>query len=545
MAKFPITTARGSLPGETAKTRYYDTDTAGEAVGRALGSLGESAFDVGMTVYKMQGESELTRIMAEDQDEIQRMLLRFEESTDESTYQSDFEQTYSGIRAKEVKNGWARRQHDLSVTRMRPQIQKVVDQAYLNRVDSNFSAAMANEKVKAINSGNGAIFQKMLSDRVAAGRMTTDQMDMEMQDFRHGSQRRALEALASNDPDAVLDDYTTWDDMKKQYPDMEPSEFSYIRGLAQAQKAANRNRKSARWDGILEDVFKDAHEIDPMVFKSKLLQRDDIEESERAELMETYLKAYKLYDLKGENPWTSTQDHPSLAQTLVGIDDGTITHADEITAAWLKGGTPNWSIQDWQMAKNAFTSKAKPVKSGYTSSHPLAKMYFEKLTSMYMGKDGKIENPREYSEKYMLLEQSFKDQAVWGDGDKMSDAFDGLVKDRKEKQAKGIIRSLIPEWELGGGTLWKGVMAAGKWFVNRPGFEGPEKWKKNREEMLKAEAEKPKETPKKELKIAETGIKKSTEVVTMATPEEARRVYPTLPSGTEYIGPDGIKRKKP
>ena len=111
MAKFPIDRATGSLPGVSGEVaQNFSTDTGAGAVGQAVRGLGQTAFNVNSLIFRKQGEAQLTESMSNAQDDVSQMFLGFETNQDEDTYQSKWDQTFSKIRQREPKHGWARQQ---------------------------------------------------------------------------------------------------------------------------------------------------------------------------------------------------------------------------------------------------------------------------------------------------------------------------------------------------------------------------------------------------------------------------------------------------
>lgn len=261
MAKFPIYTTERSLPGVgPAAYGRLDADTGAGAVARAVGQAGGALADVGMTIFRAQGEAELTEKMAEAAQRVSEMHLRFEQNLDETTYQQDFDQTFGEIENMEFKNGWARRQWNLRLPMMRQRQQELAKEAYHKRIRWKWDQAYTNEKAKAIETGNLRNFNVLLQSGHQYGFFTQDFVESERRDAKRLMQVRALEVQATTNPDAILS-FQNYEKMHEENGRITPEDYQHLISFARAQKArtetdqeeAGRKVIAAIWSGQLTD----------------------------------------------------------------------------------------------------------------------------------------------------------------------------------------------------------------------------------------------------------------------------------------------------
>src|SRR5512146_2092529 len=252
MAKFPIYETQRSVPGEIAAVPgHLDFDTGAGAVWEQVGRAGGAVAQIGVDIFREQGEAELVEKLAEAKEKIRQMSLRFDTNTDETTYQQDFDETWGDIEQMEVKNGWARRQLSRTFPGLKTQVQAGVDGAVKARIDEKYKYAAAHLQAEAESTGNTLPLEAFYQNAVQSGRMTQEQMDLNLDKARREGTQQRMAALASSDPDRVLG----WKDagaMQQEFPSAIPTDYAWIYGLAQGAKA----HRAVQMDGQQQESLR-------------------------------------------------------------------------------------------------------------------------------------------------------------------------------------------------------------------------------------------------------------------------------------------------
>jgi len=291
----------------------------------------------------------------------------------------------------------------------------------------------------AVQTGNEAVAHESVTEAIRVDAITEAVGEQLLKEFPINVRIEELRRQAILDPDGTVQAAL------ELQADAEATKDQRVRlrevgDLARGVRADSKTRKGQAWNALREDTFRLAHELTPEQFQVRLLQTVGITEEERAELMRTYLTAAQLYQRTGTNPWTTTQDYPSLAKAIQDVRSSRIKSLDEVDQRWLAAGQPNWSFNDWRAVTNLFEDRNRPARDdGYSRSHPVADMYFRKLTDLYADKNDYVADPETFSAKFMLLEKALSDPEVWRNPEQMQQEFDELTKDVKAKKAKGFL----------------------------------------------------------------------------------------------------------
>jgi hypothetical protein len=330
-------------------------------------------------------------------------------------------------------------------TQTKVNLQGQVRQRFEKRVESDWMDAYANASAKAVQTGNLGVVRAMLEGRIQAGKETPEGAEVQLKALSHDTQRHQVEVVATSDrPDLILDNYKTFEQLKKDYPELTPGDFQDLRSIAEGQKNALKDQEDRWWDAIVNDTLGKARTMDVASFRMQLAQTPGITEEQRTELMQTYLGAAKLWQDTGQSLFVVTQNEASLAQTLLDIERGEIKSLEDINQRYLDGKTVNWSTSDMLMVKRLWKSQQEPTdENNYSRSHPIASAYFGSLTKAYMGDEDTLpENRRaDFVTKYKLLERVLKDN--WNNPAKMDAAFEALMQPVRKENAKKWLGGVI------------------------------------------------------------------------------------------------------
>lgn len=289
----------------------------------------------------------------------------------------------------------------------------------------------------AVKTGDEALLMKSADELLDAGIITPAKREQIVAEFPMDVRIEQLRQKANADPDGIMDEAVRLQS-DASATDTQRTRLREVEKLARGIGIDRRRQQDLAIHGLREDAFRQAHEITADEFQQRLLQTVGITEEQRADLMHTYLSAAQLYQRTGSDPWTKTMDHATLAQTRIKVRDGAIKSYAEIDSAWMEGGRPNWSYNDWLSVTNLFEERNKPRDGkAYSPSHPAAAVYFDKLGAMHAA--GTIDD-RTYNEKQFLLENALSDPKVWRNSEEMQKSWDGLMKEEIEKQAKTFVK---------------------------------------------------------------------------------------------------------
>lgn len=457
MAKYPIYESTATMPGQGPNVRRsYNTDTGGAEVGRAIQRFGGEVFDLGSTIHRMQGETELAEVTADADMRIQKMHAEFA-GEDEDTYDAKFNETWSEIAGAEVKNGWARRQYQLLLTKTKPQQYEIVQRAKEERTLVRYKDNLSLMAAKAEETGMMGSFETTLDGAVKKGLITAEKADEMRMSTRNGAAITRQRQKLSVDPDAILA-WKSVEDMQKADKDLYAKDYANLRNEANAQKAFLESQRAELTTKQLEGIYGTARTMDINAGIEKIRQSDGLNESQKVQAAKVLIGASEIWQKKGVNPWKETQDYPRLAKLRMDIESHAIKSKDEINAIMFEGNRPNLSYEHWLGAHRLFDDINQPTDEGkYSRTHPMAATYFDMLASKFaddVDAKGVFKDPakaQEYVTMVGELESAFKDPSVWRNPTKMQAAFDGIIKPVNDEKAKSWLRSAMKTPE---GYVW-------------------------------------------------------------------------------------------
>ena len=363
---------------------------------------------------------------------------------------------------------------------------------------------------------NGSLPQLHQLVEEASPILTEAKREQMLAGFDTDVQIEKLRRAAANDPDSVLDQAQSLQagaNVSKE----QRGRLREVEDLARGIRYDRKTRTDKAMTALLEDAFKQAHEIPPDQFQQRLLQTVGITEEQRAYLMKTYLSAAELYQRTGVNPWTTTQDYASMSNIRLGILTHEVKSLGEINNAWMEGGKPNWSYSDWKTLTNEFAAMGGKETSGLAKDSPVRKMYQDQLIDLYATQPGDvttITDHQGFNVSWNVLQGILSDPEMEKNPDKLEERWKGLTVAEKEKKSKEILKTV--GWAMS--------------FMPPPMFMLPDKTP---------------QYPAKQEDSAGTAIVGNLGNVADMAPQIASDAeWEALPSGAYFKGPDGVLRQK-
>jgi len=329
MAKFPVYESTARPPGVSGQVRRsYDTDTGGAEVGHALQRFGATAFEANSTIFRMQGEAELAEALAADNDAIQQMHLRFEQNADETTYQSDFDETWSSeIAGRELKNGWARREHSLALKRTRAKQQEIVNAAITQRVEQKWKGAYANAKAKAVETGNAGSVRAMLAGYRG---MTPEEKELELTKVAHDAELEAFKKYAWRYPLDVIEDLK--DDQLEGATLLDADDYLRVRNIAMTRQADDVRQLNLKREQMTQELWDLS--VKPNTTSEDVLRFIDglpneyFDRTDKEKLFKSEMGRLNLIKKGRGDPLKVRQDYQAYKALLFDAVDGNVTEAE-------------------------------------------------------------------------------------------------------------------------------------------------------------------------------------------------------------------------
>jgi len=322
MADFQIIESQRSLPGTSTGVHGRPTTETGQGeVYRAMGNFGAALGDLGVKLYKVQGEAELTQKMFEANETFQKLHKDILTETDPEKYEQMFDEAWQKVESAEVKNGYARQRYQSALPALQKSQMSAMLSAYEGRIRENHEMAVSFAEAQAIRSGNTNALEKLLKSQVDMGYMTRDEAGLritivndKVKQKLHMNSQQELSAFAYENPETVLS-WKNADDMLKAFPNALSTDLTWIQGVAQNKLAIERRQNAintSRYYGVVHDLA--AKSIDQNIPPDQRpqtsdvlmqIQQLDLSPQQKTELVDEYNDAVKIWSQTGENLYGS------------------------------------------------------------------------------------------------------------------------------------------------------------------------------------------------------------------------------------------------
>jgi len=280
MNKYPIYQATGTPTGAVGSVRTNIRVPDNTAQYAAMGHFGAALSALGTTVWMMQGEVELAKAQAADSDDLYKMFANFEK-TDPDTYKQQFADVMAGIKAREVKNGWAARRRNIALEKNTPLWDAKMMEAASKKTEDMYNSELALKLARAEETGNLTEARTTLKRGVDNGWLDEYQVEQKLMTTERLAKRRQLVASMQDDPDAYIDLINQgWDAFHEKNPEQIPEDLPYFYGVAVAHKArqkmaiveGQRQAETKLWDFLADpkteptDLFDYVDKLPPELY---------------------------------------------------------------------------------------------------------------------------------------------------------------------------------------------------------------------------------------------------------------------------------------
>ena len=435
MAEFDTQMTGGSVPGRTGEVlANIDTRTGNQELAAASAELAGAGIDMSLTIWKLQADTELTDAVAADQEVLNDFFSKMKGNPDTHTYDTEFAKVMDGINGREIKNGLAARGHRKYIATMTPKWDADVTAAKEAKTTDLAYASMFENEQQAIDTGNLFPALRSYKSNVSAGIMSAEEAAKRMNDTVHKAERRAAQSIALNDPDALLS--AIKGDRIEGFNNLTPGDVVDMRQTALSQKAFNSKQQDVALGAITNDVLAKASEgKTPKEMAELLRQTVGLTEIERTQLMEVFNSAYRTWNQTNADPWTTTQDYPTMLAVKNAIDNGKIRTESQLYRAVLdtKKG-PLVSYDDMQTL-----TRLLPDRKSAALKSPFAIERLNKVDALFEDEEGNIVDDEAWGLTYRAVEAAIQEN--WPDIVKTNKAVEAILAPVKEAKAKSWLDS--------------------------------------------------------------------------------------------------------
>jgi len=420
MAKFPIYQSTGTPTGAVGSVRTNIRVPDNTAQYAAMGQFADTALAVGTAVYKMRGEVELAKAQAADSDDLYKMFANFEK-TDPDTYKQQFADTMAGIKAREVKNGWAVRNRNIALEKNTPFWDAKMMEAAAKKTEDMYNSELALKTARAEETGNFADLEATTQRGVDNGWLLQDEVALRLMQVKekaairaHAKVQDVMAMDAGNDPEAFLKLIKTPNVMMKVYEGSVPDDFVWSQGVA-GSALAYKNRQVSDWKVSLrhDTIAKAVGGMSAVDFHKQLAQTQGLEPEDRSELAVLFKHHSNAMATTGVNSLASTQDFTAVHEVYGMFRRGEITSLEQLEALWQKDGVFHWSVEKQeQLSKRLDPSD---TSEGRFWSDPTIKYLFDSYDGLYLDDKGTVMPDVEWDDWGSGrddLEQSIR--TIWG-----------------------------------------------------------------------------------------------------------------------------------
>jgi hypothetical protein len=340
---FQIIESQRSLPGRGAGVHGRpETETGQGELYRIMGQLGGTLADIGQKIYIKEGVAEVTQKLSEANEAYLEMRKQLVNETDPEKYWQTFTTTSSRLASAEIKNGWAKERYKTAFAALQNSQAKAVLSDWERQVDENYNWALANFDSQIIKSGNMNTAKAFYDKQVKDGLMLKDEAEIrigvveaKVKARMHADTQQALSAYAYEEPETVLS-WKNSKDMMKVFPDSEPTDLTWIQGVARnaitirnQQKEVNVSKYYNIVDGLAAqsidmDMPEGQRPTSADVLR-QIQQLPDLTNEEKTALVKKYNESVRIWSDTGTNPFKTTANQTKFVQMKYDALDGKLT----------------------------------------------------------------------------------------------------------------------------------------------------------------------------------------------------------------------------
>ncbi|KKN75793.1 hypothetical protein LCGC14_0376690 [marine sediment metagenome] len=306
--------------------------SGGAQVAQQIGAIGAGIGALGEEINAQQAEVEYQDFKLRQKARINALGDTLEQNTDENTYLSETKKVIDQMQSDMPKNGLAKRFASSWIKNEIPHLNKAANESIKRRIKDKSDVKQGELIEDAIRSGNTVDLEEHTVARVGFGYMSAADAQRVLQDTRHKAERSAAEQIALGPkPEIILDNYTTAQELQKDFPTLTPGDFQDLRSMARGQQRYLETDEKLRRREAINAVGVEA---------SKLAATEGIE---------GYKKAQKLLldniDILGHDLFTTLSRNLQTTSKLygeTGINYYEVTHKPSVfweLDSQIKAGT--------------------------------------------------------------------------------------------------------------------------------------------------------------------------------------------------------------
>jgi len=327
----------------------------------------------------------------------------------------------AGIKAREVKNGWAARRRNIALEKNTPLWDAKMMEAASKKTEDMYNSELALKTARAEETGNFADLEATTQRGVDNGWLDPNEVALRLMQVKEKAAIRAharvqdvMATDAGDHPEKFFDLIKTPEIMMTVYPGSIPKDFTWIQGVAGNALAYKNRRVSDEKVALRHEAVVKAVDGMPITDYIKYVHSiPDLPAEDQVELVALFKSRSETMHVTGSDPLASTQDFTAVHEVYGMFRRGEITSLEQLEALWQKDGVFHWSVEKQeQLSKRLDPSD---TSEGRFWSDPTIKYLFDSYDGLYLDDKGTVMPDVEWDDWGSGrddLEQSIR--TIWG-----------------------------------------------------------------------------------------------------------------------------------
>lgn len=443
MANYPIITTQRSMPGTSGGVRgQIDFDVGEQELWQQVGRLAGVVGDMSLKLHVQQAEIQLQESTLKAEEEMLNLANRLRQNQDEDTYDAELNKSLQTMNTFTPKNQLAARDYSSWVKRQTPGWKSDVNKAKEIRLNNKWTAMRDTLAEQSIETGDSTKLKLHLATGVALGRTNEAAAGEYLRKTENAAEYNMGLNWALTNPQGLLDAIEVKDGKTQieGLTTLKSGQIVALRSNAEGTINFNKRQEDTVTSAIYNDVLGHAAKgTPPQQMKELLKDTAGLTETERTDLMNTYLSAYKTWQGTGSNPWTTTHDYGALMEMQLKISQGEPVTEMDIWKRMLTKEGPAYSLNDARNLINQLPDKKNPALNT-----PYAKEWAGVIDEMFIPEGQENipqENLGEWWQTQLEVQRIIK--ANYPDVGKTDKEIQAFLKPAKEKKAKGLLSKIV------------------------------------------------------------------------------------------------------
>jgi hypothetical protein len=476
MAKYQIPRTNMSLPGQSTGVQ---ANTGGEATGRAISNMGRSLQQIGTNIYAQRVHTMVADWQDHNAQIWNEATVKMMEDTNPDHYGQYLDEAVEAMDAYDGPlNGGAQRviaeERAKNVTAWTAQ----TNANTVKRIKDQNEFIAARRIAEAIESGDPEIARAELSRPVEMNAMSQEQMDYTMTRVEKQAEitRRqdtidAINMDIGTNPEQWKKDNATPEKFLANNPDAKARDWKPAMNLADSVIADNEREAANYMVALKSDALAKAEKgMSLFQFNEMLTQTQGLTPEDRYDLTRVFRSAQNVFATTGVDPWRQTQNPALVGEILHDIfiapeGERKYVTPESIYDAWVQDGTPQFSLNDYQMLRNLHDDTYGPkVAEGWSKSFETVRMGIDAIEQAILGDKEELA-AEDFAQYHRLLSMWITESQkpdVFGSPEKMATALDTILEPVKKDKAQGFLM-----W------LWQGMTPKSPQTDQREGSWNP------------------------------------------------------------------------